>query len=150
MVVFVLCSVSQSFFYFQYYYSVLKILGGTPGWFIRYKNQTIVTIGGTPGTSSRQPGCASLVYGIITCIEGDSNSDGIIWVNDSVFEWVLLDAEVENPWDSGLKRWTDKFHFVACLGKPEIRLERDLLKTFLFCEKNCFFFKTFRQNLTSN
>ena len=47
---------------------VLKIFGGTPSWFNRYKDQGIVTIGGTPGTSSwhpcvpRHPGSESLAY----------------------------------------------------------------------------------------
>ena len=49
-------------------YIVFKILGGTPGWFIRYKGQGIVTIGGTPGTTSRHtsvprhPGWESLKF----------------------------------------------------------------------------------------
>ena len=37
----------------RHLYLVLKITGGTPNGFIRYKDQEIVTIGSTPGTSSR-------------------------------------------------------------------------------------------------
>ena len=49
-------------------YFVLKISGGTPSWFIRYKDQGIIIIGGTPGTSSwhpsvpRHPGWEPLNY----------------------------------------------------------------------------------------
>ena len=39
-------------------YLVLKIFGGTPRWFNRYKDQGIITIGGTPDKSLRHP-CVS-------------------------------------------------------------------------------------------
>ena len=34
---------------------VLTISGGTPGWFLRHKDQGIEIVGGTPGTFSRHP-----------------------------------------------------------------------------------------------
>ena len=39
----------------QHPYLVLNIFGGTPGWFLRYKDQGIVTIGGTPGPGAAAP-----------------------------------------------------------------------------------------------
>ena len=44
-----------TFFGSRHPYLVLKVFGGTLGWFIRYKYQGIVTTGSTLGTSSRHP-----------------------------------------------------------------------------------------------
>ena len=44
-----------TFFGSRHPYVVLKIFGGTPSRFNRYKDQGIVTIGGTPVTCSRHP-----------------------------------------------------------------------------------------------
>ena len=59
-------SMLPRFFYYQYQcfptffgskhpYLVIKIFGGNPSWFSRFKDQGIVTIEGTPCTSSRHP-----------------------------------------------------------------------------------------------
>ena len=46
-----MASVSQPFLGSRPPYLVMKVLGGTPCWFYRYKEKEIVIIGGTPGTS---------------------------------------------------------------------------------------------------
>ena len=68
----------------------MKLSGGTPSWFIRYKDQGIVTIGGTPGASSRHPsvtrhpGWEPLVYVLqqeeVLCLDFDKKETSIIIV----------------------------------------------------------------------
>ena len=59
---FILGQCFPAFFDSRHPYFAMKIFGGTPSLFDRYKDQGVLTFGGTPGTSSRHPGWEPLHY----------------------------------------------------------------------------------------